>query len=285
MLGQGTDGCSFGPPLPCASGTTPEGIGKVFKFAWGAEAEAEIARTVDRVDPRHRVTPALRGRCRVARERVPPACTVLGGLVPLPAAPTQLVYDRAGDVDLAKLVGPDAPPLPWKARAALIRAFRDVLEAVERLQAKRYAHLDLHPGNVVVDRTRDPWRMKVIDFGWSRPLRDVKVPWHGLRARLLNRTPFTDGSPLAARACAPFEPVAPSPARSRAVEARGVDLFAAGCLLWAIVTHPGPLPSRKSRLLEEAAAAAAGLTHPDAGLRHSARDARLRMELQNKERP
>lgn len=217
FLGQGAHGCAFSPSLPCVNGkgyvskagTT---VGKVFKLSNGdAEDELKIARKVKRLDPHHQFTVELLGRCQVDPLKIAEApggaqCTRKMGL-PLgfpKRLVEQLVYKSAGDTDLQGLLAPGARPLSWAERSALLVAFPDVLRGVETLRAAGYAHLDLHPGNVMIDRSKSVWRMRIIDFGWLRPLRDTLKSWSelmlfsksvGLKNHKIH-TPFKDAGSI-----------------------------------------------------------------------------------------
>ena len=272
LIAQGAYGCAFSPALPCEAGTArgrvsgPGTVGKVFKLSKGdAEDEARQAERVARFDPGNRVTPALLGRCRVSAAAIAAAeggaCRGTFGLpVGFPAADgaEQVVFASAGDASVEALL---RAPLAWADREALVGTFVDVLRAVEAMRAKGLVHLDLHAGNVVVDRRRrGRWRAKVIDFGWLRPAADAVFSFPGLRSLLVQRplTPFNDVGALARRArlsaAAAAAPAPPGGGEGPVLEASAaLDAYAVGVVLWRVLAHaprgsqPPPEGRRASR--------------------------------------
>ena len=244
-----------------------------------ADDEAQTARSVDRFDPAHRYTPALLGRCRVSPKTLATAAQAQAkagkscrGTLGLPVGfpsdgADQVIFQSAGDASVEALLG---SPLSWHDREALLASFVDVLQAVAAMRAKGLVHMDLHAGNVVVDRMRrQRWRAKVIDFGWLSPIATAWLSTAGVRNLIRHPpTPFTDTGALARRALQAV--VARSPRAeggATALEAAAsLDAFAVGAMMWRVLAHPAKgsqqPPASRRGVADAVAQVAAGLTHP-----------------------
>ena len=285
VAGEGANACVFRPALPCADGTMlptrPAAIGKVMKLNLPGIADGEAATAAAAAGVAGANAPAFLARCPVRNAGPAARCRgYLQGALPLgfPSAATlqQVVLEDAGNVTLDAILSGDGA-----VDERLFAAFADVLRTVAALERAGYAHLDLHPGNILVPA---PGRMRVIDYGWLRPVDTVWTSASLLRAFFLALTSPPPDSPhnerdarhrdMAREAVEAVEAVMREgngeESRSlAALEAAGVDALASGAILWRMLRR-GPVPTRRRR---EYLAIAAGLTHPDARRRMRASDA------------
>lgn len=290
VVGEGANACVFRPQLPCddddggvirSKTSRSKTVGKIIKLnVLGiADNEANSARLAASLEGVH--APAYLARCAVQRSKAAACRGFLHGLIPLGFSGFTRSSDTVEQVVMENVEGGTLesmlmrPTPSWRLDASVFHDFVDVLRAVDALERAGYAHLDIHAGNIMVT----PKGMRLIDYGWLRPVSTVWTSSSLLRAFYIALThaplpsPHNERSELAHRARASYETyqntgvVIKGRFGLMASEAAGVDALATGAILWRMLCmHPSY--ANTTNLI-----VATGLTNPDASRRMTAGEA------------
>jgi serine/threonine protein kinase len=178
FVAQGSYGCVFSPNLPCTSQsiTHSDTVGKIFASTNALEQEAELAQTVNKLDPKHVFTVPFYGKCRTSFEAVNSKelnrCRHITKIKKTRAT-SQLLFKQGG-VELYQLLNDKTLQLHQ-----LIPLFLSLFQGIATLLKHKLVHADIKPANILVD-----WATKkayLIDFGLMSPIKEIPFKFWLLR--------------------------------------------------------------------------------------------------------
>jgi len=162
FLGQGSYGCVYSPPPKCKNDNQSfekDHIAKVFYNEAGFQSEQMIYdKIVNKVDPKHKFTPSISATCETNAQSVDKnedhKCFF--GI----DGQKQLVMKNKG-MDLNNVLKEDI--LYEKKAASIFKNMLPVIEGIQVMDKKNYAHLDIKPANMLFDPHTN--EVTLIDFG------------------------------------------------------------------------------------------------------------------------
>lgn len=156
VLGEGTYGCVFYPPIKCDGETRRRsGIGKVIQNTYYANDEINIARTILKFDPKGQFTNPIIDDCEIKKSNITKkdesniVCGATSTLDRIKSY-TQIIYKYKGD-DLFTYEDKD------------IKKFGNLIDGLQLLQEHNICHRDLKEQNILVVKQKYIY----IDFGLS----------------------------------------------------------------------------------------------------------------------
>jgi serine/threonine protein kinase len=162
VLGEGTYGCVFYPPLKCDNETTRRiGVGKVIRNIYDANFEIQISKRLLKIDPKGKFTNPLISECFITKQNITKKdesnliCGVTDTLDENKKY-KQLIYKHKGN-DL------------FTSHNNHINKFINLIEGLQVLQEHNICHRDIKEDNILSLKTKYIY----IDFGLSVDLKDV----------------------------------------------------------------------------------------------------------------
>ena len=167
LLGEGTYGCVFSPPLLCKDDTQRlTGVGKTFTDSYAAEQEFDELKKLEIIDPNNKFTVQMSKMCNVPMQNIQEsdefnkcAKKKQGILVEY----DQIILKDKG-VDLFKFCSK-----PFKF-SHLLDGFVNLANGLVQFEKHKICHRDIKPMNIIVMNNNE---MKYIDFGLAKEYKDL----------------------------------------------------------------------------------------------------------------
>ena len=166
LIGEGSYGCVFDPPMPCIESRKTRRkntVGKVFISEEEFESERKITKIVKDVDPNSKFTIPLYNSCRVKdldKDETYKKCELFRHFHGDIKALYQLVYKNGG-INIKDLMRRTKGTIPRFKK--IMRSMCNVVHGIKSLIDAGYVHQDIKPANIL-------WQAKsnqilLIDFG------------------------------------------------------------------------------------------------------------------------
>ena len=182
FVNSGTYGCVFNPPIKCyrkkSTATLTDAAGKLFDDDKAFKDEYNELKRIQKLDPTHEFTVPYIGHCKVHRKDFSPSDETdkcIRHISPSRDKYTQMIY-KFGGIDLNKYY--KSPSKTFIYFEDLIGLFLPLMEGIQRMVAKRVAHIDIKPENILLDVSVP--KIYLIDFGLITPFNMIKYETHFL---------------------------------------------------------------------------------------------------------
>lgn len=169
LLGKGSYGCVFDPPVECVDGIKAKGVGKVFKYKEAMEMEKTNMDIIRNIDPLYLFTNPIVHVCKVKLDKIrdDPDHIQCDLVTDQQDAYEQLVYKHVG-IDFYEYGKAN-----YCFSEDMMPKWNTFINGLLTMNTNKYAHFDLKPENMILTQNSD---ILLIDFGTTLPFSKVYDP-------------------------------------------------------------------------------------------------------------
>lgn len=168
IVGQGSYGCVYKPPIKCKNkkkNYDDKYISKVFADDTFFKDELTLHKRIENIDPRHTFTPAIANTCETNENMIRPVnmmeCTAFDV-----RNKAQIIMENRG-ISLLKLTTHHRHILEQVKLVTVLKNLLPVVKGVHKIDQKGYAHADIKADNILFDPKTH--QTTLIDFGVLQP--------------------------------------------------------------------------------------------------------------------